>query len=184
MPSEIAHIFVAGMLGKTYTADTMPARFWVLSAVCSVLPDIDILGYYFRIRYTDMLGHRGFTHSLMFALLVSVLVVVFAFPAIQRSSKKWWGLILFFFVVTASHGILDSMSARGMGVGFFIPVDNTRYSLPWRFPFASPVSVSRFFSRAGLDILIEEIIWIWTPMLLLYACMWLYRKQRQPRTRP
>ena len=169
------------MLGKTSFPEKMPVRFWVLSAVCSVLPDVDILGYYLRVRYNGALGHRGFTHSLLFALLASVLVVVLAFPAIRRFSKKWWGLISFFFVATASHGILDSMSAKGTGVGFFIPFDNTRYSLPWRFPFASPMSIPRFISPAGLDVLIGEIIWIWTPMLLLYACMWLYRKQRQPR---
>jgi inner membrane protein len=183
MPSEFAHIFVSGILGKTYTEGKMPSRFWVLTAVCSVLPDIDLLGNYLRVRYNGTFGHRGFTHSLTFALLASVLVVVLAFPAARRFSKKWWGLIAFFFVVTASHGVLDSMSARGMGVGFFIPFDNTRYSLPWRFPFASPVSISKFFSRDGLEVLIGEIIWIWLPMLLLYACVSLYRKRNQPRPR-
>jgi len=181
MPSELAHIFVSTMLGKTSFPGRMPARFWALTAVCSVLPDIDLLANYFGVRYNGSYGHRGFTHSLPFALLASVLVVLLAFPAIQRYSKKWWRLVALFFIVTASHGVLDSMSAKGTGVGFFIPFDNTRYSLPWRFPFASPMSVPRFFSRAGLDIMIGEIIWIWLPMLLLYAGVWLYRKRNQPR---
>jgi inner membrane protein len=181
MPSEFAHLFVSGMLGKSYTAEKMPLRFWVLSAAFSVLPDIDILGFYFRVKYHGVLGHRGFTHSLTFAALLSVLAVLLAFPAVRRFSKKWWGLIVFFFVVTASHGVLDSMSAKGTGVAFFAPFDNTRYFLPWRFHFASPMSVPRFFSRAGLEVLLGEFLWIWVPMLLVYAGVRLYRKQRQPR---
>ena len=179
MPSAFTHLFVAGALGKTYTAEKMPARFWVLSAVCSVLPDIDIIGYYFfGIRYGSMFGHRGFFHSLAFALLVSVLVVMLAFPSFRLFSKKWWSVLAFFFIVTASHGILDSMTDKGMGVGFFIPFDNTRYFMPWRPIYASPMSIARFFSQAGLEVLMREIIWIWVPMIAIHAVAWLYRKRR------
>jgi len=165
------------MLGKTSFAGNMPVRFWVLAAICSVLPDIDVIGYYFGIKYGDVLGHRGFAHSLVFALLVSVLVVVLAFPAVVRFSRKWWGMVAFFFVVTASHGVLDAMTDKGMGVGFFIPFDNTRYFMPWRPIFASPMRISRFFSQTGIEVLAREMLWIWTPLLLLYAGMLFYRKR-------
>jgi inner membrane protein len=177
MPSAFTHVFVAGAFGKIWTAEKMPARFWVLSAICAVIPDIDIIGFYYGIKYSDLFGHRGFFHSLSFALLLSVLVVVFAFPAVARFSKKWWGLLAFFFIVTASHGFLDSMTDKGMGVGFFIPFDNTRYHMPWRPIFASPMRISRFFSRTGLVVVIAEIIWIWIPLLLVYAGVRLYRKK-------
>lgn len=168
MPSLFTHIVVSGALGKSYTAEKMPARFWVLSAVCAVLPDVDIIGFYFGIKYGEAFGHRGFFHSLAFALLVALLVVVFAFPAIRRYSKHWWGMFAFFFIVTASHGLLDAMTDKGLGVGFFIPFDDTRYFMPWRPFFASPMRIAKFFSRTGLEVLREEIIWIWLPMLSLY----------------
>ena len=177
MPSEFTHIFVTTVLGKTSFVEKMPLRFWVLSAICSVIPDIDVIGYYYGVRYGDMFGHRGFAHSLTFALLVSVLVVVLAFPAVQRFSRKWWAMILFFFVATASHGFLDSMTDKGLGVGFFIPIDNARYFMPWRPIFASPMRISRFFSHEGFDVLIAEIVWIWGPVLLLYAGVRLLRKR-------
>ena len=179
MPSEFTHIFVSAVLGKTSYAEKMPLRFWALAAICSVLPDIDVVGYYYGVKYGDLFGHRGFTHSLTFALLVAVLVVVLAFPAIVRFSRKWWGMVAFFFVVTASHGILDSMTDKGFGVGFFMPFDNTRYFLPWRPIFASPMRISRFFSHSGVEVLIREITWIWTPLLMVYAGMTLYRKNKQ-----
>lgn len=45
------------------------------------------------------------------------------------------------------------------------------------------MSVPAFVSRAGLEILIGEIVWSWTPMLLFAADVNLYRKRTQPRPR-
>jgi len=180
MPTEFTHIFISTILGKAGFKGPLPARFWVLAAVCSVLPDLDVVGYYLGVRYSDLFGHRGFFHSLTFALLIGVLVVVLFFPAVKRFSKQWWGMIVFFFIVIASHGLLDSMTDKGMGVGFFIPFDNTRYFLPWRPIFASPMSIPRFFSRNGFEVIINEVIWIWVPLIALYLALWIYRKKRRP----
>jgi len=79
----------------------------------------------------------------------------------------------------ASHGFLDSMTDKGMGVGFFIPVDNTRYFMPWRPVYSSPMKISKFFSSAGIEVLTAEIIWIWIPVMLFYAGASLYRKKMQ-----
>jgi inner membrane protein len=176
MPSAFTHIFIAGTLGKTYAPEKMPTRFWVLAAVCTLLPDVDIIGFYFGIRYGDVFGHRGFFHSLTFALLASLIVVFVAFRTEPRLSRRW-GLIAFFFFVTASHGFLDSMTDKGMGVGFFIPFDNARYFMPWRPVYASPMKISRFFSSAGIEVLFAEIIWIWIPVMLFYAGVRSYQKK-------
>lgn len=184
MPSEFTHLFVAGVLGKTCTPEKMPPRFWALTAVCSVLPDVDVIGFYYGIRYNDMFGHRGFFHSLTFALLASLLVVILAFPSVQRFSKKWWALVVFFFLVTASHGFLDAMTDKGLGVGFFIPFDNSRYFMPWRPIFASPMSIRKFFGQNGLVVLAAEILWIWMPVLLLYAGVRLIRRWRRQAPAP
>ena len=179
MPSAFTHIFVAGALGKTYAPGKMTARFWVLTAVCALLPDVDIIGFYFGIKYGDVFGYWGFFHSLTFDLLASLIVVFFAFRSVPRFTKRWWGLLAFFFAVAASHGFLDSMTDKGMGVGFFIPFDNARYFMPWRPVSASPMKVSKFFSHAGIEVLTSEIIWIWIPAILSYAGVSLYRKKMQ-----
>ncbi len=178
MPSAFTHIYVAGALGKTLAPEKMPMRFWVLTAMCTLLPDVDIIGFYFGIRYNDAFGHRGFFHSLTFAVLLSLVVVSLAFRTEPRSSRRW-GLIAFFFIVAASHGFLDSMTDKGMGVGFIIPFDNTRYFMPWRPVYAAPMKISRFFSYAGMEVLAREIIWIWIPISLFHAGVELYRKKNK-----
>jgi inner membrane protein len=182
MPSAFTHIFIGEALGKTYTAENMPKKFWVLAGVCSIIPDIDIIGYNFGIKYAGMFGHRGFFHSLVFALIVSVLVVKIAFRTTPRFTRQWWSLSVFFFVVTAAHGFFDSMTDKGMGVGFFIPFDQTRYHMPWRPIYASPMSISRFFGRAGIEVLITEILWIWLPMTALAAGVSVYRRMIKSRS--
>lgn len=179
MPSAFTHILVGGALGKTCTEEKVPAKFWVLAAACSIIPDIDAIGFYFGIKYGSVFGHRGFFHSLTFASIVSLLVVLLAYPTVPRFSKKWWNLLAFFFFVTASHGFLDAMTDKGMGIGFFIPFDNTRYFLPWRPVDASPMSIPRFFSHAGIEVLMREIIWIWLPMIAFSAGVTMFRKKKK-----
>ncbi len=184
MPTAFTHIIVAEVLGKTVATEKMPLKFWVLAGVCSILPDADIVGFYLGIKYGSMFGHRGFFHSLTFALIVSIVLVLLAYPAVLRYSKKWWSLVAFFFVVTASHGLLDSMTDKGLGVGFFIPFDNTRYFMPWRPVYASPMRIDKFFSAAGLQVLLAEMLWIWTPVIALYGIVHLYRKRKKKTSLP
>jgi len=42
-----------------------------LLIVCTLLPDVDVVGFFLGVRYSTALGHRGFSHSLLspFSLL-------------------------------------------------------------------------------------------------------------------
>src|SRR5437899_8207609 len=54
----------------------MPKRAWMAGAVCSVLPDLDVVGFRFGIRYGDFSRHRGFLPSLLFAALLAAFVTL------------------------------------------------------------------------------------------------------------
>src|SRR5215210_8747282 len=110
MPSAFTHAFAALALGKATTGEKRPARFWVLSALCAVLPDLDvIIGFAFGLR-GSMFDHRGITHSLLFALILALLVVRLGFKETPAFSNKWWQLFVYFFIITASHGLLDALT--------------------------------------------------------------------------
>src|SRR6516225_203204 len=103
------------------------------------------------IRYADFWGHRGFTHSLVFAaLMAGVIVVLFRHGIAGMRSLVLW---IYFFLVTASHGFLDAMTDGGLGVAFFSPFDNRRFFLPWTPVRVSPIGVNRFFTSSGLVVL-------------------------------
>jgi len=179
MPTIVTHGFVAVLLGKSFAAGRMPARFWLLSVLCSILPDADVLGFPLGVRYGHMLGHRGLSHSLVFALVLSLIV---AFLALPRVPQKWTRFLLFsyFFLVTASHGILDAMTDGGLGVAFFAPFDDTRYFLPFRPIQVSPIGLS-FFSTRGLDVISSEFLWVCIPAGIIASAVLGRRKLQRLR---
>jgi inner membrane protein len=177
MPSIFSHAIAAIALGKVYAGGRMPARFWWLSAFCAILPDFDVfLRHAFSSRGSP-LGHRGLTHSLLFALLVALCVVLFAFRRLPAFSVNWWKLLLYFFIVTASHGLLDALTDGGSGVAFFAPFDSTRYFFPARPIEVSPMGL-RFFSSRGLVVIASEMVWVWLPSFILILAAWVYRRLR------
>lgn len=175
MASIFSHSVAALSIGTFFYRPGIPRRVWLTGAFCSVVPDLDVIGFRFGIRYGDFWGHRGFTHSLTFAALLSTLAVGIAFhrivPSISRSL-----LWTYFFLATASHGLLDAMTDGGLGVGFLAPFNNHRYSLPWTPIQVSPIGVGRFFTARGLAVIQSELLWIWIPAGLLAASVWVLRR--------
>ena len=161
MASAFSHAIVALAMGKAFPSKELSWRELSVGALCSVLPDLDVLGFYFGIQYGDMWGHRGMTHSVVFsALLAGMLVGVWyrGKPVVAMTK-----LFLYFFLCIASHGVLDAMTNGGLGVAFFSPFDTTRYFFPVRPVIVSPIGVSEFFSAQGARILASEALWIWLP---------------------
>jgi inner membrane protein len=177
MASAFSHAFVAVALGSAYARHPMPWRFWVLSITCSILPDADVIGFTLGLSYSSLWGHRGLTHSLCFAFVLSLCVVSLALRQHAVFSWPWWRDVLYFFVVTASHGVLDAITDGGRGIAFLAPFDTTRYFFPWRPVRVSPISIGAFFSTRGLQILGTELVFIWLPTTLVCAAIRVCQRQ-------
>lgn len=175
MPSIFSHAAAALALNKASAAKRMPQRFWVLTALCAMLPDADVLSFALGAERGSMFSHRGITHSLAFALMLALLIVWLAFRKTKSFSREWWLLTLCFFVATASHGLLDMLTNGGSGVALFAPFDATRYRFPWAPIEVSPIGM-RFFSPRGLETFKSEFVWVWIPALALVALAWGFRK--------
>ena len=165
MATLVTHAFVPLALGRTVTEEKMGARFWVLAIFCSVLPDADVIGFSLGVEYGDFFGHRGFFHSIFFALLLSSVVAVLAFRKAGLFSKKWRLIWVFLFVVSASHGVLDAFTDGGLGIALFSPFDTGRYFFPWRPLRVSPIGIDAFFRYGGAEALVSDIVWVWLPLL-------------------
>jgi len=164
MASVFGHVAVAYAMGKTLNLGWASTRFWVLTVLCCLLPDVDVVGLVFGIPYEHALGHRGLTHSIIFALLIGIVVPKVAVPTILCWSARYGILAIYFGLVTLSHGLLDALTDGGLGIAFFAPFDTTRYFFPWRPITVSPIGVMQFFSPWGLGVLISELFWIGIPV--------------------
>jgi len=166
MPSAFSHAVASIALGRAYTSGPLPLRFWVLSSVCAVAPDIDVLANRFGFDHTTILGHRGLTHSFFFAMALSGLVVLLFFRKPVNRIMSRLALFGFFFAATASHSVLDAMVDGTLGVAVFAPFSSARFFLPWRPIVSSPIGLA-FFSSAGATTIANEFIWVWIPSVIV-----------------
>ena len=172
MPSAFSHAVASLALGRAYTTGPVPVRFWVLSSLCAVAPDMDVLANRFGFDHTTMLGHRGVTHSLFFAAGLSALVVMLFFRKRVDGMLNRRALFAYFFAATASHSVLDAMVNGTLGVAFFAPFSPERLFLPWRPIISSPIGLA-FFSSAGAATILNEFVWVWVPSLIVILSPWL-----------
>jgi len=178
MATIFSHSIAALAFGKVFPWEGKRTTFWILTAVCATVPDVDVIGFSFGVHYGDMLGHRGLTHSLPFALIIGCLVPLLAFRDVKIFSTDWRKLAIYFFIVTASHGVLDAFTNGGLGVAFCAPFSNERYFFPWRPIEVSPIGLGPFLSYRGLLVILSEIEWIWIPAALLVLLVAAYRRAR------
>jgi inner membrane protein len=132
----------------------------------TVLPDIDVVGFRLGIAYGDLLGHRGLTHSLFFAVAVGALV---AWPSARWTGAGFRAVWLYFSICLASHGLLDALTDGGLGIAFLSPFSNERFFFDFRPVRVSALSVERFFAGDWTGLLAIEFKWIWLPALVLGA---------------
>jgi inner membrane protein len=176
LPTVITHSAVAISSGIVFGARKIPLKFWILSIICSVLPDADVIGYhYFFIPYDHFLGHRGFFHSPFFAAIVGITTVSLFFRDEKAFTMGWWKLVLYFSILTASHGLLDALTNGGRGIALLSPFTNERYFFPWNPLEVSPLSVKAFISARGLTVLKSEMIWVWAPSAFIVLLLWTIR---------
>ncbi len=157
------HPIAAVAIASPFYRKEVPISIWLWGAFLCALPDIDFIGYQFGVPYAHLFGHRGFTHSLVFAALVAALSAWYFRRGAGLKARALW---VFFFLCAASHGLLDGMTNGGLGVAYFSPFSNERYFLPWRPIPVAPLSPRRIFSEWGLAVLTHELVWIWIPVLL------------------
>ncbi|HEX8286510.1 MAG TPA: metal-dependent hydrolase [Pyrinomonadaceae bacterium] len=177
MPTIFSHAIFAAAMGKACVSKPVSVQFWLLTALCAMIPDADVIGFSFGVEYGSMFGHRGFTHSILFSILFGSAVAFFArkYLRIELTLTK---LIIYFSLVTFSHAFLDMLTNGGSGVALFAPFSAERYFFPWRPVEVSPIGV-RFFGGRGLDVIESEIIWIWFPAFVILLSATLLRKLKK-----
>lgn len=177
MPTIFSHGIFAVLTGRSFLKN--PIRFWLLTALCAMTPDADVVAFRFGVPYESMFGHRGFSHSIAFALLLGAIVAFFTrrFWLKEFSFKR---LFVFFSLVTLSHPLLDMLTDGGLGVALFAPFSGTRFFFPWRPIEVSPIG-ARFFSERGFEVILSELIWVWLPALTILLLSALIRKVRKNR---
>lgn len=159
MATIFSHSLVGYALHKVSPLpQTQKLRLWM--CLLPILPDLDYLGFSYGVRYGDLWGHRGLTHSILFAVSIA------AMTGLAVKESHYLKVFFFFFLAILSHGLLDALTNGGLGVAFFSPFDPSRYFFGWRPVRVSPLGLG-FFSIRGVHVMISEIFWLWIPIIAI-----------------
>ena len=161
-------------------------RLWSTMMACSalaMLPDADTFLLLCGVADRGLAGHRGFTHTPLFALLVGAIAVAIGRARGWRR-PPWTGFIATLLV--ASHELLDAMAQDGRGMLFLWPLSMHRYHFPFR-PIPDIPTGLQIFSRLGLrQLLIETALFF--PLIadsLSWQALWRSGRTDAPaRARP
>lgn len=127
----------------------------------AMLPDADVLPVALGIPDVGLFGHRGLTHTLVFALLVAVVAGL----AAKRMGLRPYYYAFFVFLVVGSHGPLDSLTHTSRGVPMLWPFYSEPIAMPWRPIPVAPTGLE-FVTTRGFGVALIEAVYF-LPLLLL-----------------
>jgi inner membrane protein len=175
--ASVGHIAVGMAASRTVNASALADRpspaamlFW---SALSMLPDADVIGFPLGVRYADEWGHRGATHSFVFAVVVGCAIGVLA-PRFRAAALR---TAVIASLVLASHGLLDTLTDGGLGCALLWPFDRTRYFAPWRPIPVAPIGLG-YLSPYGLAVAVTELV-LFSPLFLFALTRWTGARHRR-----
>jgi inner membrane protein len=153
--ASLAHLAVGMAGGRAADRSArLSLRVTLALSALSLLADADVVAFRVGIPYSAPFGHRGATHSLVFALLAGMVAAV-----LLARDPRWPfpRIAVIACLVAVSHPVLDAMTDGGLGVALLWPFSNARFFAPWRPIPVSPIG-SRMLSGRGIHVLFIEAI--------------------------
>ncbi len=176
--ASIGHVAVGMLAGRLHGARDRKelCKIMAVYAGLSMLPDLDIIPLAFGVLDTGLYGHRGITHTLLFAALVSVVAWL-----IFRKGRNPVRVTVLTFITVASHGLLDASTTDSRGVPMLWPVISERLVMPIR-PIPDAPSGIEFLSWRGIEVsLVESVYFLPLMVLALWkAPIRAFLKSRHP----
>lgn len=123
---SITHIALGACIGELFLGKRIGKKAMLLGAIAQSVPDIDFIAGLWMSPSGNLLAHRGFTHSFLFAVLVTLLLALLAQRWLRPHNifiRTW---LLFFGVQVFGHILLDAFNAYG--TGWFEPFSHARIS--------------------------------------------------------
>lgn len=122
----ITHTVLGAALGEAIAGKKMGKRAMLWGALANNAPDIDVIPGLFQSIPDSLLSHRGFTHSILFAVIVPP-VLAWLFQRLYR--KKDYGFATWYYIFASGlfvHIFIDALT--NYGTGWFEPFNHYRIS--------------------------------------------------------
>jgi len=116
---SVTQIVLGAALGEAVLGKKIGNKAIVLGAIAGTIPDLDVAANYFTDTVTALEIHRGFTHSIVFAVVFGLLFGWLLSLWDKRATFKQWSW--FWFLCFVTHPLLDAHTT--WGTQLFWPFD-------------------------------------------------------------
>lgn len=123
---SLTHIVLGACIGEVMMDRKAGRKAMLWGALAQSVPDIDFIAGAWMPLTSELLAHRGFTHSFLFAGIISFFLALIAsrwHKAEPISFRKW---MVFFLVEIFTHLFLDAMN--NYGIGWLEPFSEKRFA--------------------------------------------------------
>lgn len=123
---SLTHIALGACMGEAFAGKTLGRKAMLWGALAQSIPDIDFIASFWMDTSSNLLAHRGFTHSFLFCIIIAPVFALVAnhWHRPHNISIKHW--MLFFGSVIFMHIFLDAFN--NYGVGWLEPFSHKRFS--------------------------------------------------------
>ncbi len=108
---SLTQIVLGAAVGEAVLGKKIGNKAMVLGAVAGTIPDLDVLSGYFTDTVTALEIHRGFTHSIVFAVVFGLLFAWLLALWDKRATLREW--FWFWFLCFVTHPMLDAHTTWG-----------------------------------------------------------------------
>tara|TARA_R110002050_G_scaffold196426_2_gene331409 strand:+ start:117038 stop:118039 length:1002 start_codon:yes stop_codon:yes gene_type:complete len=110
---SLTQIVLGAAVGEAVLGRKVGNKAMLFGAIAGTIPDLDIFARYLTDNITAIEWHRGFSHSILFAVLFAPIFgwLIFKFQPKAGATWKDWSWLMFWGLFT--HPILDSFTTWG-----------------------------------------------------------------------
>jgi inner membrane protein len=116
---SLTQIVLGAAVGEAVLGKKIGNKAMLLGAIAGSIPDFDVAAGFFTDTVSALEIHRGFTHSIVFAIVIGLLFAwLLALWDKRATLKQWWW---FWFLAFVTHPLLDAHTT--WGTQLFWPFD-------------------------------------------------------------
>ncbi|HQW00449.1 MAG TPA: metal-dependent hydrolase [Bacteroidia bacterium] len=151
---SLTHAVIGACLGDAIAGKKIGKKAMLWGAVANNLPDIDVITSFYMGHADSLLAHRGFTHSILFALLASPLFAFLFHRWYSNTTMLFKDWLLIWGTGNFIHIIIDSFTCYG--TGWLEPFDHLRVSFDLLFVADPFFTIALLISAIALMIMKKD----------------------------
>jgi len=110
---SLTQIVLGGAVGEAVLGKKVGNKAILWGAIAGTIPDLDTLPGQFMDTVDRLSIHRGFSHSIIFAVLLAPLLALLISKIYKKKEASWWEWTQLFFWGLFTHPLLDIFTTWG-----------------------------------------------------------------------